>query len=94
MNASACLAASWTCVLYFALAFPAPAAKSSDALAAPVNQGCVNQGSDPLMGATVVCWRSAIYHGNRSMGHASSWSEIPNARTSAGVAALTGLQLA
>jgi hypothetical protein len=55
-SAAGCLAVSWTCVLYFALAFSAQAAKSSDAPAAPVNQGCVNQGSDPRMGATVVCW--------------------------------------
>jgi hypothetical protein len=58
VNAStqAYLAAPCAFVLYFALAFPTQAAKSSDASATPVSQGCVNQGSDHRVAATVICW--------------------------------------
>jgi hypothetical protein len=58
VNAStqAYLAASCAFVLYFALAFPTQAAKSSNGSATPVSQGCVNQGSDPHVAATVICW--------------------------------------
>jgi hypothetical protein len=58
VNAStqAYLAASCAFVLYFALAIPARSAKSSNVSATPVGQGCVNQGSDPRVAATVICW--------------------------------------
>jgi hypothetical protein len=56
-RAPACLAASFTCVgLYFALAFHAQPTQPCVAPAAPVSQGCINQGSDRRVGATVVCW--------------------------------------
>lgn len=50
------LAVSFTCVFCFAFAFPTQSAKSSVAPAAPVSQGCIDQGSDRRVAATVVCW--------------------------------------
>lgn len=50
------LAVSFTCVFYFALAFPSQSSKSSVAPAAPVSQGCIDQGPDRRVAATVVCW--------------------------------------
>jgi len=55
-STQAYLAASCAFVLCLALAFPARSAKSSNVSATPVSQGCVNQGSDPRVAATVVCW--------------------------------------
>ena len=50
------LTVALACVFYFVLAFPAQSAKSSVAPATPVSQGCIDQGSDRRVAATVVCW--------------------------------------
>lgn len=85
MNALACLDASWTFVFCFMLACPTQAAKSSDAPAAPVSQGCVNQGSDRRVGATIICW--AQRHLSWNSEHEPRFVLVGNAeRTSIGVA--------
>ena len=83
--APARLAASFTCVLCFALAFPAQSAKSSIAPQAPASQGCIDQGSDRRIAAAVVCW--AQRHLSWKSKHKPSFVLIGNAkRTSIGLA--------
>jgi hypothetical protein len=54
--ARACLAASLVCALGLILGFHAAFSRASVPLAAPVNQGCIDQGRDSRVGATFVCW--------------------------------------
>jgi hypothetical protein len=51
-----CLAAFFACAFCLGLAFHTHFAKSYLATAGSTDQGCVNQGQDRRIGATVVCW--------------------------------------
>jgi hypothetical protein len=85
ISAPACLAASFTCAFSFALAFHAQSAKSSVAPAAPVSQGCINQGADRRVAAMFVCW--AQRHLSWKSEHEPHFVLIGNAeRTNIGLA--------
>ena len=56
MVARVCVAASLACALILALAFHTHPCKSSPAQTAFPDQGCINQGKDSRIGATVICW--------------------------------------
>ena len=56
MVARICIAASLGCALYAALAFHTHPGGSSPAHATYLDEGCVNQGNEHRLGATVICW--------------------------------------